>query len=41
MTSDSNEGLSLVEPPTGAVTQRFRRSVWMLKEIQDSLHHHP
>jgi tetratricopeptide (TPR) repeat protein len=37
MTSDSNEGLSLVEPPTGAVTQRFRRSVWMLKEIQDSL----
>jgi hypothetical protein len=37
MTSDSNEGLSLVDPPTGAVTQHFRRSVWMLKEIQDSL----
>jgi len=37
MTSNSNEGLQLVESPTGAVTQRFRRSVWMLKEIQDSL----
>jgi hypothetical protein len=37
MTSDSNEGLSLVEPPTGIAKQRFRRSVWMLKEIQDSL----
>jgi tetratricopeptide (TPR) repeat protein len=37
MTSDSNEGLQLVGPPTSGETQRFRRSVWMLKEIQESL----
>lgn len=37
MTSDSNEGLQLLGSPAGAVTQRFRRSVWMLKEIQNSL----
>lgn len=37
MTSDSDEGLRLVEQPTGVAAQRFRRSVWMLEEIQVAL----
>lgn len=37
MTSDSNEGLQLVESTTVAATQRFRRSLWMLEDVQRAL----
>jgi tetratricopeptide (TPR) repeat protein len=41
MGSDPNEGLKLVGPPSEVATQRFRRSLWMLEEIQHSLEHIP
>jgi tetratricopeptide (TPR) repeat protein len=37
MTSDSSEGLHLVQQSSGEATGRIRRSVWMLEEIHKSL----
>lgn len=37
MTSSSNEELQPIPPPPSGSTQRFRRSPWMLEQIQESL----